>query len=126
MLNELEIKNVSQTKALNLSLSSIQTQDNIKVSIPPNDSFLTKITKEGVRKMGVSTAGESTNFWEGIVPVNISNAILINPDNKSVIYNNHPLVSINKNIGENGSAYIVLIMLIVLAVIGFWLYKKRK
>lgn len=126
MLNELEIKNVSQTKALNLSLSSIQTQDNIKVSIPPNDSFLTKITKEGVRKMSVSTSGESTNFWEGIVPVNISNAILINPDNKSVIYNNHHLVSINKNIGEDNSAYIVLIVLIVLAIIGFWLYKKRK
>lgn len=126
MLNELKIKNISQTKALNLSLSSIQTQDNIKVSIPPNDSFLTKITKEGVRKMEVSTAEESNNFWEGIIPVNISNAILINPDNKSVSYNNHPLVSVNKNSGENNIAYTVLIVLIVLTIIGGWLYKKRR
>lgn len=126
MLNELEIKNVSQTKALNLSLSSIQTQDNIKVSIPPNDSFLTKITKEGVRKMEVSTAGESNNFWEGIVPVNISNAILINPDNKSVSYNNHPLVAVSKNLGENNATYIILIVLSMVMLVCFWLYKKSK
>jgi len=125
MLNELEIKNVSQKKALNLSLSSIQTQDNLNISIPPNDSFLTKIAKEGVRKMSVSTLGESTNFWEGIVPVNISNAILINPDNKSVIYNNHPLVSTNRNIGENNNAYIGLIVLSMVVLICFWLYKRK-
>lgn len=124
MLNELEIKNVSQTKALNLSLFSIQTQDNLKVSIPPNDSFLTKITKEGVRKMEVSTAGESNNFWEGIVPVNISNAILINPDNKSVIYNNHPFV--NKKSEENNTTYIILIVLSILTILCFLLYNKRK
>lgn len=124
MLNELEIKNVSQTKALNLSLSSIQTQDNVKVSIPPNDSFLTKIAKEGVRKMGVST-GESTNFWEGIVPVNISNPILINPDNKSVIYNNRPLVNINKILREDNNGYIVLIVVSMVALICFWLYKRK-
>jgi len=126
MLTELEIKNVSQTKALNLSLSSIQTQDDLKISIPPHDSFLTKIAKEGVRKMRVSAAGESTNFWEGIVPVNISNAILINPDNKTVSYNNHLLVAIGKNIGENDSSYVVLTILIALAILCFWLYGKRK
>lgn len=123
MLNDFEIKNVSQTKTINLLLSSIQDQDHVKTSISPTDSFSTKIVKEGVRKLEVSIAGDS-NFWEGIIPVNISGAILINPDNRTVSYKDHMLVS-NMNNMEDSNTYIILILIALSVVACVWLYKRK-
>jgi len=124
MSSELKIKNVSQSKSLDLSLTSIQTQDSIKISIPPNDSATTKIIKEGVRNMRVSILGETQNFWEGIVPVNILDSLLINPDNKSVSYKDTTLVN-TIEASDSSNIYILLAVLSVVMIVCFWLYKRK-
>jgi len=123
MSGKLEIKNDSQAVGIELSLSSMQTHDTVKIIIPPNDSFITKIVKEGVRKLHVSISGEKYNFWEGIIPVNISDSISINPDNKSVIYKDNPLVNILKP--EESNTFLILTVLAIIIVVCFLLYKSR-
>jgi hypothetical protein len=124
MASELQIKNVSQTKGLDLSLTSIQTKDSIKISIPPNDSARTKILKEGVRNMRVSILGETQNFWEGIVPVNILDSLLINPDDKSVSYKDNTLVNVIES-SDSTNIYIILAVISIVLVTCFWLYKRK-
>lgn len=62
MTSELQIKNVSQMKGVDLSLISIQNKDIIKISIPPKDFATTKIQKEGVKSMSVSVFGRNSKF----------------------------------------------------------------
>ena len=124
MASEFQIKNVSQTKGVDLSLTSVQTEDNIKVSIPPNDSATTKIQKEGVKCMRVSVMGETQNFWEGIVPVNIIGQLMINPDNNSVSYKDTILVNVIESV-DSINVYIILAVISVVIITCFWLYKHK-
>lgn len=124
MTSELQIKNVSQMKGVDLSLISIQNKDIIKISIPPKDFATTKIQKEGVKSMSVSVLGETQNFWEGIIPVNILGSLIINPDNKSVSYKDTTLVNVIES-SDSINVYIILAVISIVIIACFWLYKRK-